>query len=97
MNEEVVSYKWSTPGSGVIISCELQSVEDGGWAGDCISDDDDGDIGQMTMGPMMNHDAEHEDGEVHEDDHGYDEGDHAKHDADDDGDSAPTEDSDTDD
>lgn len=97
MNEEVVSYNWSPPDADVIISCKLESVEDGGWAGDCTRDDDDGDIGQMTMGPMLNHDAEHEDGEDHEDDHGYDKGDHAKHDADDDGDSVPTEDSDTDD
>lgn len=90
MTEGVVSYNWSPPDSDVIISCKLESVEDGGWAGDCISDDDDGDIGRMTMGPMMNHDDEHEYGEDHKDDH-------AKHDADDDGDSVPTEDSDTDD
>ncbi|MEE8488158.1 MAG: hypothetical protein V3S56_08305 [Gemmatimonadota bacterium] len=96
MAEGVVTYNWASPDSDEIISCELESVEDGGWAGDCISDDDDGDIGQMTMGPMMNHDADHKDGDDHEDDHGYDKGDHAKHDADDDGDSVPTEDSEAD-
>jgi hypothetical protein len=77
MNEGVVTYTWSPPDSDETISCELESVEEGGWAGDCIGDDEDGDIGQMTMGPMMNHDSG--------------EGDHAEHDADDDGDSVPVE------
>lgn len=90
MNQGVVSYAWSPPDSDVIISCELESVDDGGWAGDCISDDNDQDIGRMTMGPMMNHDADRHA------DHEYDEGDHAEHDVDDDGDSVPAEDDESD-
>ena len=87
MNEGVVTYSWSPPDSDAIISCELASVEDGGWAGDCISDDDDGDIGQMTMGPMMmDHDGDYEHDEDHDAEH------EADHDADDDGDSVPAED-----
>jgi len=86
MDEGVVTYSWSPPDSDVTISCELESVEDGGWAGDCIGDDEDGGIGQMTMGQMMNHDAD-----SHAD-HEYDEDDHAEHDADDDGDSVPVDD-----
>ncbi len=86
MNEGIVTYSWSPPDADMTISCELESVEDGGWAGDCMSDSDEGGIGQMTMGPMigsmMNHDADHEN----------DDGDHAEHDADDDDDSVPVED-----
>ena len=59
MNEGIVTYSWSPPDSDVVISCELAASDDGGWAGDCI-DNEDGDVGQMTMGPMMTHDADHE-------------------------------------
>jgi hypothetical protein len=59
MNEGVVTYSWSPPDSDVVISCELAASDEGGWAGDCI-DNEDGDVGQMTMGPMMDYDADHE-------------------------------------
>jgi len=86
MNEGVVSYSWSPPDADMTISCELESDDDGGWAGDCLSDSDEGGIGQMTMGPMMNHDSD-----SHAD-HESDEDKHAEHDDDDDGDSVPVED-----
>jgi len=59
MDGEVVSYSWSPPGSDEIMSCELTAADEGGWAGDCIGNED-GEGGQMTMGPMMEHDADHE-------------------------------------
>lgn len=59
MNEGVVSYNWSLPGKDLLIVCELESVEEGGWAGECI--DPDGEVSLMTMGPMMNHEGDHDD------------------------------------
>ena len=90
MNEGVVSYSWSPPDSDVIISCKLESVEEGGWAGECI-DNEDGDIGLMSMGPMMEYDADHDGDYEHGEDHD------AEHDADDDeGDHEYGEDDETD-
>lgn len=64
VSEEMVSYHWSAPGADIMISCELASDGEGGWAGDCI-DNEDGETGQMTMGPKMEykHDDDHHEGE----------------------------------
>ncbi|MDH3297095.1 MAG: hypothetical protein OEM23_01520 [Gemmatimonadota bacterium] len=70
MNRDLVSYHWSPPDGDVIITCELEASEGGGWAGECI-DNEDGETGLMTIAPMsMNHDHaedDHEDDD-HEDD-----------------------------
>lgn len=89
MNEGLVSYNWSPADSDLIITCKLESVEDGGWAGECTNTADDG-IGLMTMGPMTDHDGDYE--ADHDGDYEADEDHDAEHDADDDGDSVPVED-----
>ena len=69
VSEEMVTYYWSPPGADVMISCALASDGEGGWAGDCI-DNEDGETGHMTMGPKMEyeHDRDHQEG--HHDDEG---------------------------
>lgn len=70
VSEEMVTYYWSPPGGDLMISCELASDGEGGWAGDC-TDNQDGETGQMSMGPMM----DHEHGEAHDDHADHDDGD----------------------
>ena len=83
MNMEAVSYHWSPPDSDLVITCELVAADEGGWAGEC-TDNEDGDVGLMSMAPMsMDHDADHEgDGDKGHDDHADhdDDGDHDEHD-----------------
>lgn len=69
VSEEMVTYYWSPPGADIMITCELASDGEGGWAGDC-TDNGEGDTGQMTMGPMMDHDMDHD--EDHDDHEGGD-------------------------
>ena len=68
VSEEMVTYYWSPPGGDMMISCELASDGEGGWAGDC-TDDEDGDTGQMWMGPMMDHEYDGDHDEDHDEDH----------------------------
>lgn len=67
VSEEMVTYYWNPPGSDVMISCELASDGEGGWAGDCI-DNEDGETGQMTMGPKMEYEHGDDHNESHHDD-----------------------------
>jgi hypothetical protein len=76
VSKEMVTYYWTPPGGDLMISCELASDDEGGWAGDC-TDNEDGETGQMSMGPMMDHDMDHDEGhddhEDHDDDYDADE------------------------
>lgn len=49
-DDDHVSYNWSPPSdAGTVISCNLMKQDDGGWAGDCTDNGEEGRTGQMTI------------------------------------------------
>jgi hypothetical protein len=53
MDGSYVNYNWSPPDNeDVVISCSLRKQADGGFAGDCKDNEEDGRTGQMTIAPM---------------------------------------------
>ena len=53
MGADYVSYNWSPPDeASTVISCNLKKQDDGGYAGDCTDNAEEGRTGQMTIAPM---------------------------------------------
>jgi hypothetical protein len=51
--DDYVSYSWGMPDNAdLVISCNLMKQDDGGYAGDCTDNAEDGRTGQMTIAPM---------------------------------------------
>jgi len=53
MDGNYVNYSWSPPEeANLVISCSLKKQADGGFAGDCTDNQEEGRTGQMTIAPM---------------------------------------------
>ena len=53
MDGDHVNYNWSPPdNTAVVITCSLKKQADGGFAGDCTDNEEEGRTGQMTIAPM---------------------------------------------
>lgn len=53
MSGDYLNYTWSPPdNANLVISCSLKKQSDGGFAGKCNDNEDEGRSGQMTMAPM---------------------------------------------
>ena len=53
MDGDYVNYKWSPPDeASLVITCSLKKQADGGFAGDCNDNQEEGSTGQMTIAPM---------------------------------------------
>lgn len=53
MDGDYVNYNWSPPDeASTVITCSLKKQADGGFAGDCTDNQEEGRTGQMTMAPM---------------------------------------------
>ena len=53
MDGDYLTYNWSPEGeASLVISCSLEKQADGGFAGDCEDNQEDGRTGQMTIEPM---------------------------------------------
>jgi hypothetical protein len=53
MDGDYVNYKWSPPDeASLVITCSLKKQADGGFAGDCQDNQEEGRTGQMTIAPM---------------------------------------------
>ncbi len=53
MDGDYVNYNWSPPDdASTVITCSLKKQADGGFAGDCKDNQEEGRTGQMTMAPM---------------------------------------------
>ena len=53
MDGDYVNYSWSPPDNAdLVISCSLKKQADGGFAGNCKDNEEDGRTGQMTIAPM---------------------------------------------
>lgn len=53
MDGDYITYNWSPPDEAdLVISCNLQKQDDGGYAGDCTDNQEEGRTGQMTVAPM---------------------------------------------
>ena len=48
-----LTYNWSPPDeASLVVTCSLKKQADGGFAGDCKDNQEEGRTGQMTMAPM---------------------------------------------
>ena len=53
MDDDYVNYSWSPPDNAdLVISCSLKKQADGGFAGNCKDNEEEGRTGQMTIAPM---------------------------------------------
>ncbi len=53
MDGDYFNYNWSPPEEAdLVITCSLKKQSDGGFAGDCTDNQEEGRTGQMTMAPM---------------------------------------------
>jgi hypothetical protein len=53
MDGDYVNYNWSPPDeASLVITCSLKKQADGGFAGDCTDNQEEGRTGQMTIAPM---------------------------------------------
>ena len=53
MDGDYVSYSFSPPDAdNLVVSCSLKKQSDGGFAGNCKDNEDEGRMGQMTIAPM---------------------------------------------
>lgn len=53
MDGDYINYNWSPPDeASLVITCSLEKQADGGFAGDCTDNGDEGKTGQMTVAPM---------------------------------------------
>jgi len=53
MEGDYLNYNWSPPGeASLVISCSLKKQAEGGFAGDCKDNQEEGRTGQMTIAPM---------------------------------------------
>ncbi len=53
MDGDYVNYSWSpADNADLVISCSLKKQADGGFAGNCKDNEEDGRTGQMTIAPM---------------------------------------------
>jgi len=53
MDGDYINYNWSPPDeASLVITCSLKKQADGGFAGDCTDNGDEGNTGQMTVAPM---------------------------------------------
>ena len=59
MDGDYLNYNWSPPDdASTVVTCSLKKQADGGYAGDCTDNQEEGRTGQMTMAPMDSGDAE---------------------------------------
>jgi len=53
MDGDYVNYNWSPPDeASLVVTCSLKKQADGGFAGDCKDNQEEGRTGQMTIAPM---------------------------------------------